>query len=85
MFFGGGVTEEGRRAAAVSTRTLCRKYADLGVSREMIAFVKISEYLHKVNLSNRVVRGNRCSKPSSVTSPQRFVINCCVICFENTV
>ena len=40
MFFGGGVTEEGRRAAAVSTRTLCRKYADLGVSREMIAFVK---------------------------------------------
>ena len=48
MFFGGGVTEEGRRAAAVSTRTLCRKYADLGVSRKMIAFVKISEYLHKV-------------------------------------
>ena len=78
MFFGGGVTEEGRRAAAVSTRTLCRKYADLGVSREMIAFmiafVKISEYLHKVNLSNRVVRGNRCSKPSSVTSPQRFIV-----------
>ena len=71
---GGGVTEEGRRAAAVSTRNLRRKYADLGVSREMIAFVKISEYLHKLNLSNRVVRRNRCSKPSSVTSPQKFVV-----------
>ena len=85
MFFGGGVTEEGRRAAAVSTRTLCRKYADLGVSREMIAFVKISEYLHKVNLSNRVVRGNRCSKPSSVTSPQRFIVIWHLIYFENII
>ena len=48
MFFEGGVTEEVRRAAAVSTRTLRRKYADLGVSREMISFVKITEYFTKL-------------------------------------